>query len=95
MAGIYCMETGQIQPNLEELNKRFKIQEVADLLRIKRDGKENEPLKELEEGKLDLLIRDLFDKLDKSYIKSKIPEIPCEDDIEEINRFLISLRMQT
>ena len=66
--------------------------DVAKLLEIKRKGLENEPLKDLEEGNLDILIKDLFDKIDKAYIKSKIPEIVAEEDIEELNKFLLGVR---
>jgi len=92
MAGIYCLQTGLVQPNIEELNKKFKIKEVTKLLEIKRKGLENEPLKDLEEGELDILIKDLFDKIDKAYLKSKIPEIASKEDIEELNKFLIGVR---
>jgi predicted nucleotidyltransferase len=94
MAGIYCLETGIVQPNLEKLNayKQFKIPEVDKLLEIKRKGTEKMSLRDLEEGKLDLIIKDLFDKLDKAYLKSKIPELPRKEDVEEIDKFLIKLR---
>lgn len=92
LAGIYCLQTGLIKPNIEELNKHFKIKEIDKLLEIKRAGKENEPLKDLEEGYLDELIKGLFDKIDEAYIKSKIPENPSLEEIKEINKFLIELR---
>lgn len=94
MAGIYCMETGLIKPNIEELNKYFKIKEVTKLLEIKRNGLENEPLQDLEEGNLDKKIKELFDKLDKAYIKCKIPEKPTDEEFEEINKFIIGLRLE-
>ncbi|KKN57979.1 hypothetical protein LCGC14_0556370 [marine sediment metagenome] len=94
MAGIYCLQTGLIKPNIEELNKYFKIKEVNKLLEIKRKGLENEPLKDLEEGKLDLIIKNLFDKIDEAYLKCKMPEIPTPEEIEEINKFLIKLRLE-
>lgn len=93
MAGIYCLQTGLIEPNMEKLNKTFKIKEVDELLKIKRNGLEEEPLKDLENGNLDLIIKDLFNKLDKAYLKSKIPDKPDKEDIEEINKFLISIRL--
>lgn len=92
MAGIYCLQTGLIEPNIENLNKKFKIKEVSKLLELKRNGLESEPLKELEDGKLDIIIKDLFDKIDKAYLNSKIPEQADKEDIEEINKFLINLR---
>ena len=97
MACIYCMETGQIQPNIEELNKRFKLKEVDELLKLKRLGTENMNLENsgiLDEGKLDILIKSLFDKLDNAYIKCKMPEVPEQKDIDEIERYLINLRLE-
>lgn len=94
MAGIYCLQTGLIKPNIEELNKHFKIKEVNKLLEIKRKGLENEQLKDLEEGKLDEIIKGLFDKIDEVYIKCKMPEVPTPEEIEEINKFLIKLRLE-
>ena len=93
MAGIYCLQTGLIKPNIEELNKHFKIKEVTKLLEIKRAGLENEPLKDLEEGKLDEIIKGLFDKIDEAYIKCKMPEVPTKEEIEEVNKFLINMRL--
>jgi len=92
MAGIYVLQTGIIKPNIGELNKYFKIPEVNKLLEIKRNGLENEPLKDLEEGKLDSIIKELFERLDQAYIKSRIPERPEQEDIDKIERFLIDLR---
>ncbi len=94
MSGIYCLQNGLIKPNIEELNKHFKIKEVTKLLEIKRKGLENEPLKDLEEGTLDKLIVDLFDKLYEAYLKCKMPEVPSEEEIEEVNKFLVKLRTQ-
>jgi len=92
LAGIYCLQTGLIKPNIEELNKHFKIKEVTKLLEIKKAGLENEPLKDLEEGKLDEIIKGLFDKIDEAYIKCKMPEKPTKEEIEEVNKFLINMR---
>lgn len=93
MAGIYCLQTGLIKPDIEELNKHFKIKEVTKLLSIKREGLENESLKDLETGILDEKIADLFDKIDEAYIKCKMPEVPTEGEKDEINKFLIKLRL--
>jgi len=92
MAGIYCLQTGMIEPNITKLNKKFKIKEVDKLVEIKKKGLENEPLREIEEGILDKEIKELFDKIDESYIKSKLPEGPTEEEIEELNKFLINLK---
>ena len=94
MAGIYALQTGLIKPNIEELNKYFKIKEVDKLLDIKKKGLENEPLKDLEEGTLEKIIKDLFDKIDEAYLKCKMPEVPTPEEIEEVNKFLIKLRLE-
>jgi predicted nucleotidyltransferase len=91
-AGIYCLQTGQVKPNMEELNKTFKIGEIDALLERKKAGREEEPLIDIEDGILDMRIKELFIRLDEAYIKSKIPEVPEQDDIDEINKFLITLR---
>jgi predicted nucleotidyltransferase len=92
MAGIYCLETGQVQPNIINLNRRFKIKEVDELIKAKIEGTENMQIN-VDEGKLDELIKGLFDKLDEAYIKCKMPEVPEQEDIDEINKYLISLRL--
>lgn len=92
MAGIYCLSTGVIQSDLGKLNDYFKVKEVGKLLEIKKKGLENEPLKELNSGELDIKIKELFDKLDEAYIKSKIPEKPSEEDVESLEKWLIKLR---
>lgn len=95
MAGIHCLQTGQVQPDMRELNKQFKIKEVNKLLELKQKGKEEEPLRDLEEGTLDILIKGLFNDIDKAYLKSKMPERPDKKDVENINKFLINLRLET
>lgn len=92
MAGIYCLQTGLIQPNITKLNKKFKIKEVNKLVELKKQGFENEPLKEIKEGLLDRKIKELFDKIDYAYLKSKISENSTEEKIEKIDKFLIKLR---
>lgn len=95
MAGIYCLRTGKVQPNIVELNKHFKIEEVDKLLEIKLAGKEQEPLKDMDQALLDKKINELFDMIDEAYIKSKIPEKPAEEDIETIDKYLIKLRVDS
>lgn len=94
MAGIYALQTGQIQPNMEKLNQYFKFKETKDLLQIKKKGLENEYSEKINTGKLDILIKSLFERIDKAYEKSKIPEVPDEEDIYEIDKFLVNLRLE-
>ena len=92
MAGIYVLQTGLVKPNLGELNKYFKIPEVDALLRLKKCGIEKEPCTDLDTGILDVKIKELFDKLDEAYMKSKMPEEPTREEIDEIDSCMVSIR---
>jgi predicted nucleotidyltransferase len=97
MAGIHVLETGIIQPNIINLNKYFKIPEVKQLVQAKIQGNEVEPLKDaelLDSGVLDELIVKLLERIDRAYVKSKIPDHPDEDSIEAINKWLIERRIE-
>lgn len=92
MAGIHVLETGIVQPNMDELNKRFKIPEVKELLKLKREGKEHDPIPDnLETGRIEEQIDKLRQRIDRAYMRSKLRE-PDEDDRKELNNFLIKVR---
>lgn len=93
MAGIHVLQTGEIEPNIEELNKYFKFPEVKQLIGMKKEGKENDtPPKELDTGRLEERINYLFGKIDEAYLKSKIPDQPDEKDVKALNEFLKKIR---
>ena len=93
MAGIYALQTGTIEPNIETLNKYFKIDEVKTLIKAKKDGFENDEVSSLvEDGSLDAMIPTLFERMDKAYIKSKIPERADPQLLNGINSWLIQIR---
>lgn len=95
MAGIYALQTGKIEPNIEKLNQYFKIKEVKKLINIKKNGMEKGDLpKDLDNGILEKKINDLFQKIDDAYIKSKIPEKPDNNDIKKVNDFLVKMRLE-
>jgi len=93
MAGIYALQTGQIEPDVFQLNKYFKIPEVKQLIKLKRAGIEVSPIPEdMDTGNLEQRINELFERIDKAFEKSKIPDRPEEEDVNKINEFLISIR---
>ena len=95
MAGTYALQTGRIESNTETLNRYFKIPEIKTLIKAKRDGFENEEVTSIiEDGSLDALIPALFDRMDKAYVKSKIPEKVDPQLWDEINSWLIELRTE-
>lgn len=92
MAGIHVLETGIIQANIEKLNKHFKIPEIKVLLKLKREGKEKDPIPDsLDTGTIEVQIDKLFKRIDKAYQKSKLIE-PDEEDRRALNEFLIKIR---
>jgi len=93
MAGIYVLQTGQIQPNIEILNDYFKLPEVKKLIELKKSGKEIEPVPtEIDNGQLEKRINELFERIDKAYENSKMPEKPTDEEVEKINEFLVGVR---
>jgi uncharacterized protein len=95
MAGIYVLQTGQIQPNINELNKYFKIDEVKQLVKLKQDGLEDQYIPtEIDKGQFETKIADLFVKMDEAYMKCKMPEKPTEEEVEKINQQLIKNRRE-
>jgi len=94
LAGRYVLTTGKIEPNMEVLAKYFRCDNAKHLLKIKRAGSENEPLSELKQGDLDLEIKELFDKIDDAYVLSELPRKPEDDDVKEVENYLINLRLE-
>jgi len=95
LAGIHVLETGRIQPSLVELNKYFKIKELDVLIKHKIESTEEAEVKDLNEsGRFDELILPLCDRMDRAYLRSKLPEEPDEEDVQRINSWLIDLRLR-
>ncbi len=93
MAGIYALETGQIEANIEKLNQYFKFKEVKGLIAAKRANKENDLLpSSMESGALEELIGKLHDRIDKAYIKSGLAEKTSDKDRESVEKKLIQMR---
>ena len=75
------------------LNQHFKIPEIKQLIKIKTEGKEDIELpKSLDAGQIENRILSLFERLDRTYEKSDLPEKPEEDSIKAIETWLIQLR---
>lgn len=92
-AGIHVLETQVIQPNILALNKYYKIPELKELIKIKIKGKEKEPLPtHLNKGQIEAQIIKLFERIDKAYLKSNLPEKSSLEDEKEIESWLIKMR---
>ncbi|MBI1971717.1 MAG: nucleotidyltransferase domain-containing protein [Candidatus Aenigmarchaeota archaeon] len=93
MAGIYALETGQIEANIEKLNQYFKFKEITELIAAKKASKENDLLpKSIESGVLEDLIGKLHERVDKAYIKSKLAEKVSDKDRDLVEKKLVQMR---
>jgi predicted nucleotidyltransferase len=94
MAGIYVLNTGIIEPNLIKLNKYFKNTNVKTLIEVKKSGKEKGEIPKLmETGLLDEDIAELFERIDTAFERSKIPLKPSDEEVDELNSYLIQRRL--
>jgi predicted nucleotidyltransferase len=94
MAGTYALETGKIQPNIRELLKYWKIPLVKEIVELKKQGAENEEVQNyIDSGELDVIIPEMFKRLDRAYDRSKIPENSELDVVNEIDDFILGLRV--
>lgn len=93
LSGRYALDHGIIEPNLEKLLKYYRVPLVKDLLKIKREGKENEPLKILDSGELDNLIIKQFAKLDEAKDNTNLPERIDDETRNILNACLVDLRL--
>jgi hypothetical protein len=94
MAGTYALAHGELQPDMELLAKYYRVDAVKELLRIKRAGRENEPLHTLEDGSLDVLINEWFDKIDETYNNCEIPEYMDKKHVAKLNNFVINKHLE-
>ncbi len=94
MAGTYALNHGQLEPNMERLAKYYRVDEVKQLLEIKRAGLENEPLHTLENGVLDKLIHKWFDKIDEAYNSCQIIEHMDKGHVQKLNNFVINKHLE-
>lgn len=94
LAGRYALDNGMFESDIGVLLKYYREPLIKKLLQLKKDGRENEPLKELNSGELDELIIKQFAKLDKSYEKSDIWVKPDQDTFNAMNDLLIRTRLE-
>ena len=92
MTGIYLLEKGKLEPNINETNKYFKFKIVKELIKLKKEEQATLPRNSAIHNKAQKQIADLFYRLKESREKSKLPEEPKNK--EEMNEFLIKMRIK-
>jgi predicted nucleotidyltransferase len=94
LAGRYALDNSIFESNMSTLLKYYREPLIKKLLKIKKAGQENEPLKELNSGELDEVIIRQFDKLDKSYEKCELPIKPDPEAWEYMSKVLSDARLE-
>jgi predicted nucleotidyltransferase len=89
LSGIHLLETGEVQANLRELNHRFNLTFVDDLIRRKQ-ARENGEMAELDWTMHQAELARWEARLEEAYGRSTLPEEPPHEDL---NQFLIDLRL--
>jgi hypothetical protein len=90
MAGIFVLDYGRIEPNINELNRHFRYPLVDEFVSIKMNGCEQGLIESGEDA--DILITQLFCDLDVARENSTLPENPPEEVFDLANGFLLECR---
>jgi predicted nucleotidyltransferase len=93
LAGRYALDNGSFESDMNVLLKYYREPLIKKLLKFKKEGKENEPLRELNSGELDKIIIKQFKKLDESYNGCAFPVKPDEEAWNKMNKLLIQTRL--
>ena len=89
LTGVHLLETGEVQADLRELNQRFRLPFIDDLI-ARKQGRETGTLAGLDwEWHWAELAR-WEQRLGQAHAQSRLPEKPPR---EELNRFLVQLRL--
>jgi len=90
MAGIFVLDKGRIEPNINELNRHFRYPLVDEFVSIKMNGCEKGLIESREDA--DILITQLFHDLDTARENSPLPKNPPEEVFDLANEFLLECR---
>jgi predicted nucleotidyltransferase len=90
LTGIHLLRTGEVQADLRELNRHFGLPFLDDLIRRKQT-RELGGLADLDWAWHRAELARWEERLDQAYAESTLPDEPPG---EELNRFLVSLRLE-
>lgn len=93
LTGIHLMQTGEVIANIEVLNDRFAVPEIAELVARKRAGAEKMPLGPAELDAHAVLLDRLEAQLQAAHESSALPdEVQTAPELED---FVVRLRLGT
>lgn len=89
LTGIHLMRTGEVEANLRELNRHFRLSFLEELI-VRKQDREQGILNDLDWQHHQDELQRWEIQLNEAYAHSTLPEHP---PWEELNRFLINLRL--
>ena len=92
LTGIYLMQTGKIEANLNNLNREFNLPYIADLIALKVAGTEKEKIHSVDLNFHQQEYERLQERLALASQNSHLPDAPTAKDA--LNDLLIRVRLQ-
>ena len=93
LTGIHLMETGEVEANLDILNREFNLPFIPELIARKRSGAEHERLEAREMAFFEEQYSTLESRLKESGERTSLPEEPAGRGA--VSDLLVRLRMKT
>ncbi|MBL9150220.1 MAG: nucleotidyltransferase domain-containing protein [Phycisphaerae bacterium] len=90
LTGIHLMQTGRVEANLVTLNEEFRLPQIAELVRQKREGREKGTLKEADLAFHEREYHRLREELEQARDRSRLPAEPSTR--EALDDFLVRVR---
>lgn len=91
LTGIHLMQSGEVEANLVQLNKRFKLSYISELIDLKVNGAEKGTLDDADLGFHRREYERLVSELEQAFEASELPESPTAE--ASLNDLLVKLRI--
>jgi predicted nucleotidyltransferase len=94
LTGIHLMRTGEVESNLVNLNTIFKLAFIPDLIARKLAGSERARLEDADLAFHQSEYQRLLQELKQSALESTLPEGPSIEVKNQLNEFLVNIRLR-
>ncbi len=92
MAGIHALDSNEIEPNIQTLNKKYNNAIVDELIDLKIRGQEKDPVKRM--NRYDKVCKDLFEQIDGVYAKIMDERGEMKYDYDDVDNWLKGKRIK-
>ncbi|WP_246580733.1 nucleotidyltransferase domain-containing protein [Deinococcus aestuarii] len=93
LTGLHLLRTGEVEANLEVLNAQARLPFLAELMTLKREGREGEPLPELPaayQAEHLRLVRELEEARQTTHLPDSVPE----DLTRAVSDWVVRVRLE-